>query len=307
MVIFPAAKGQTDIALFDLIEQQYPDYDEKALARAFKTGAVTVNGKAAFGDDTVRAGDEVRIYLAGDALGADLTPEVIFQDENLMVLDKPAGLLSVSETGEPSALGMAENFMKQRGEYNVDALMVPYLVYPLDRYVSGLLLLAKHEEAYLFLVEALAQRRIARYYTCPVKGQAEEREELLAYHWKDKSNRSARILGKFRKDAKPIVTRYETLERGESMTLVRARPLTNCLHQVRAHLAYAGLPVLGDNMYGDARFNKRSGATNLCLWLDAVKFEVGTGQGFDYLNGMRFESSAHSFAKSVYDEGLMAD
>ena len=307
MVSFTVEKDQNGMALFDLIGERYPDYDAKALARAFKTRAVTIKGEVAHRKDEVRIGDEVRIYLAGDALGADLTPVVVFQDENLLVVDKPAGLLSTSDGDEPSALLMVEGFMKQRGEFNIDALMVPYLVYSLDQYVSGLLLFAKHEEAYLFLIEALAQRRIVRYYTCPVRGQAEDREEMLAYHIKDKASRSARILGQSRKDAKPIVTRYETVAHGEHMTLVRTRPLTNCLHQVRAHLAFAGLPVLGDDQYGDGRFNKHFGAANLCLWLDTVVFEVGTGQGFDYLNGKRFESAAHSFAKSVYDEGLIED
>ncbi len=305
MVLFTAEKDHDGVELFDLIEQLFPEYNNKAMTRVFKTKAVTINGKEAFADDAVKEGDEVRIYAAGDLLGIDLTPEVIFQDENMMVLDKPAGLLSISENGEPNALTMAEGFMKERGEYNLEALILPYLVYPLDQYTSGLLIIAKHEEAYLFLSEALAQRRIARYYICPVRGHAKDKEELLAYHTKDKAGLRATILGKVRKEAKPIVTRYETLAQGDHMTLLRARPITNGLHQVRAHLAYAGLPVLGDDQYGDARFNKNFGALNLCLWLDTIVFETGTGQGFDYLNGKRFESYAHSFAKTVYDEGLM--
>jgi len=305
MVLLTADKEHDGVELSALLETLFPEYKEKMVARAFKTNAITINGQTAYSDDAIKEGDEVRLYVAGDALGIDLTPEVIFQDENLMVLDKPAGLVTLSEGDEPSALSMAEGFMKERGEYNLEALMLPYLVYPLDQYVSGLILIAKHEEAYLFLSEALAQRRIARYYICPVRGHAQEREELLAYHKKDKTGQRAAILGSVRKDAKPIVTRYEMLARGDHMTLVRARPITNALHQVRAHLAFAGLPVLGDDRYGDARFNKNSGALNLCLWLDTVVFETGTGQGFDYLNGKRFESYAHSFAKSVYDEGLM--
>ncbi len=305
MVSFTVEKGRSGVALYDLIGQRYPDYNEKAIIRAFKTGNVTVNDKPAYGDDDVREGDVIRFYLAGDALGADLTPEIVFQDENMMVLDKPAGLLSAAEGDAPCAVHMAEAFMKERGEYHLDALMVPYLVYPLDKYVSGLLLVAKHEEAYLFLVEALSQRRIARYYICPVRGRAEEREELLAYHIRDKQGRSVKIAGASRKDAKPIVTRYECLSAGEHMSLVRVRPVTNGLHQVRAHLAYAGLPVLGDDQYGDARFNRHFRAMNLCLWLDTIVFETGTGQGFDYLNGKRFESASLNFARSVYEDGLM--
>jgi hypothetical protein len=64
---------------------------------------------------------------------------------------------------------------------------------------------------------------------------------------------------------------------------------------------------VGDGQYGDKRFNKHFNAPNICLWLDTILFETGTGQGFDYLNGKRFESDEHSFCKSVYDEGLLED
>ena len=119
--------------------------------------------------------------------GLDLTPNVVYQDENFVFLDKPAGLPSTSESGENSALDMVEAHMKRRGEYSLEALIVPYLIYPLDKYVSGLLLVAKHEDAYLFLTEALMQRRITRYYICPVVGQAQDKAELMAYHLCDRS------------------------------------------------------------------------------------------------------------------------
>lgn len=305
MVSIIVSQKEHGIELFDLIEQRYPDYDDRALARAFKTRAVTINGEEAYGDDEVHEGDAVCIFVAGDALSADLTPDVVFQDENLLVIDKPAGLLSASDTEEESAVSMVERIMKQRGEYDLKALILPYLVYSLDPYVSGLLLVAKHEEVYLFLTEALAQRRIARYYTCPVLGHAKDEDELFAYLAKDKAGRSVSILDQPDKRAKPIVTRYQTIVHGENMTLVRVRAVTNMLHQVRAHLAFEGMPVLGDDIYGDPRFNKRLAAPNLCLWLDSIVFETGTGQGYDYLNGKRFESNTFSFAKSVYDECLM--
>lgn len=307
MVSITVGKNDDGIELFDLIEQRYPDYDDKALARAFKTGAVIINGETAYGDDAVREGDEVCLFIAADALGANLTPEVVFQDENLLIVDKPAGLPSTSDADENSAMAVVETIMKQRGEYDLNALILPYLVYSLDPYVSGLMIVAKHEEAYLFLTEALTQRRIARYYTCPVCGSAEDEQELLAYHIKDKAGRRATILDRPDKRAKPIVTRYRTIVRGQNMTLVRVRAVTCMLHQVRAHLAFEGLPVLGDDIYGDSRFNKRFAAPNLCLWLDSIVFETGTGQGFDYLNGKRFESNTFSFAKSVYDECLADD
>jgi 23S rRNA-/tRNA-specific pseudouridylate synthase len=264
-----------------------------------------VNGEDAYPDDTLSEGDRISIFAPDDMIGVDLTPPIIYQDENFVIVDKPVGLLSFSEDGQPNAVTMVEEYMKRQGEYSLDALMVPYLVYPLDKYVSGLMLMAKHEDAYLFLVEALAQRRILRHYICPVIGHADDSEELMAYHLTDKQQRRAEILARFRKNAKPIVTRYTALAHGDVMSLVDARPVTNGLHQVRAHLAYAGLPVVGDSDYGNRRLNKKLGADHIALWLKSVTFEVGNRHAYEYLNKRHFESASPCFPRCVYDDGLM--
>lgn len=305
MISYTVTKQHDGLELFNLLEQVYPDFDPRDQDAAFKYGDIMLNGEDAYGDDVVREDDALEIFLPGDIVGIDIRPRIIYQDENFVVADKPAGLLSISDDDEPSAVGMIEEIMKERGEYNLDALMVPYLVYPLDRYVSGVLLLAKHEEGYLFLVEALTQRRLSRYFVCPVRGVAEESDELMAYYKKDKAGKRAHILGKFEKNAKPIVTRYSTISTGETMSLLDVRTITNGLHQVRAHLAYDGLPVLGDDMYGSKRFNRRSGAGHICLWIQMVVFETGTGHEYEYMNGRTFASTSFCFPRCVYDEGLL--
>ena len=306
MISLTAEKTNEGQELFDLLKEIYPDFSAKALKSAFKSGDITLNGQDAYGDDTVHANDVIEIYTPNDTIGIPLTPEIIYQDENFVIVDKPASLPSRPDDSDgPNALDMVEEFMKQQGEYCLDALMVPYLVYPLGQYVSGLLLLAKHESAYLFLEEAIAQRRIARYYVCPVRGHAEESDELMAYHTKDKLNTRAFILDKHRKDAKPIVTRYSALSVGDSMSLLMVRPITNYLHQVRAHLAFDGLPVIGDPLYGDKRFNKKCGAHHIALCLKTIVFEVGKGHAYAYINNKRFDSKTQSFPKCVYDQGLM--
>lgn len=306
MISYEVTKEHEGMELFDLLESVYPDFSLKNQDRALKFGDIELNGEVAYGDETVHEGDILDIFLCGDIVGVDLTPTIIYQDENFVIVDKPAGLMSVSDyQDEESAVSKVEEMMKQRGEYNVDALMVPYLVYRLDPYESGLLIMAKHEEGYLFMIEALNQRRICRHYLCPVAGVAQYEDELLAYYTKNKAMTSAKILNKFQKDAKPIVTRYKTLSRGETMSLLLVRPVTNGLHQTRAHLAFYGLPVLGDNQYGNRRFNKQAGADQLALCLKTVIFETGMNHEYEYMNGKRFESEQLCFPKSVYDEGLM--
>jgi len=305
MVELKVEKERDGAELSELLLEACPGFSQKTLRAAFKSGIITVNGQKGTGSDTVNTGDIVHIFAPPDVLGLDLTPRVVYQDENFVFIDKPAGLISMSETGEPNAMGMVEEHMKRRGEYSLEALLIPYLVYPLDKYASGLMLMAKHEDAYLFLSEALRQRRIARHYICPVVGEAQDKAELIAYHQRRKSSPRVNILPKPQKDARPIVTRYQRLAEGDGISLLRVRPVTNGLHQIRAHLAYAGLPVLGDDIYGNKRMNKKLGAAHLALWLNRVVFEVGTAHNYAYLNGMELESKECSFPKCVYDAGLL--
>ncbi len=305
MVSLVVEETHEDLKLLDVLKEAYPDFPKKAMSKAFKYGFVTLNGERAKSGDEVKKGDDIRVFVTGDVAGLELKPEIIYQDENFIIADKPAGLKCVSENGEPSALAMVEEHMKKRGEYSLDALLVPYMVYPLEKYVSGLIVLAKHEGAYLFMAQALAQRRFSRYYVCPVVGRAEENGELLAYHHQDKSH--VRILGSHSRDAKPIVTRYSLLSSGKEMSLICARPLTNFLHQVRAHLAFAGLPVAGDYIYGNKKFNRKHSAVYAAIWLKSIVFEIGSNNDYGYLNGRKFESRTCSFPKCVYDDGLLKD
>lgn len=305
MVSYTVEKKYHREQIFDLLEEVFPDFSRKARAAAFRVGNITRNGQPVQGDVMARHGDLLQIFVTEDIVGLDLTPNIMYQDENFVVVDKPAGLLSYSNVGELNAVGLVEEYMKARGEYCLDALMVPYLLYPLDKYVSGLLIMAKHEGAFLFLMEALNQRRITIDYICPVVGRAEDAEELMAYHMKGKSQHRVKILHSFKKDAKPIVTRYRMLSVGHSMSLICARPITNAMDQVRAHLASEGLPIVGDDIYGDRRLNRIYRAPYICQWIKTVVFEVGTGHEYAYMNKKAFESQTESFVKSVYDEGLM--
>ncbi len=298
-------KKQDGTQLFEAMQQTYPDFPEKALASAIKNADITVNGEKANGEDKLKTDDKIDIYLTKDILGLDMTPRIVYQDENLIIVDKPAGLLSFSDNGEPNALDMVIDYMKKQGEYSVKALIIPYLVSSLDKYVSGLLLFAKHEEAYIFLVEAQTQRRITRQYICPVKGKTQESGELMAYHVKEKTAKKARILKKFQKGAKQIVTRYTRISCTDSISLLLVKPVTYCIHQVRAHLAFAGMPVLGDNIYGNKLFNLKNRAANISLWVNKIVFEMGTGHKFEYMNNKAYESDCYDFAKCVYDKGLI--
>lgn len=305
MISLVAADGDNGKVLLDFISEKYPKAGERVLVSAFRKGNITLGGKSACKDDKIHSGDSIHLFLTEDILGTIPAIEIIYQDENIIIADKPAGLQPVSDSGEPNAVQMLEEEMKKSGEYSLEALIVPYLIYPIEKYASGLIIVAKHEDAYLFMAQALTQRRITRYFTCPVTGQPKGKDELLGYHLVDKASKKVRIFSGKHKEAKPIVTRYTALSSKDNIALLSTRPITNYLHQVRAHLAFEGLPVLGDELYGNIRSNKKYRAGHIALWLKTIVFETGTNNSYSYLNGKKFESSKYSFPKCVYDTGLI--
>ena len=128
MISYEVTKQHEKKDLYDLLESVYPNFSIRDQDRALKYGDIDFNGKRADGTEHLKQGDRIDIFLPGDIVGIDLTPDIVYQDENFVIVDKPAGLLSASDYDEPNAVSLVEDCMKSQGEYNLTALMVPYLV-----------------------------------------------------------------------------------------------------------------------------------------------------------------------------------
>ncbi len=202
---------------------------------------------------------------------------IVWRDDNLLACDKPAGLSVAEEDGGDSLEARLNR-----------ALGRVYPVHRLDVATRGLVLFARSETARDALNQAIRARTIRKFYHCRVWGDpGSAPRELHAYLEKDEAAARVRVFDAPRPgaNAKEIVTRCRALSRGAESSLLEVELVTGRTHQIRAHLAHEGFPLLGDDRYGDRERDRRAGVRALAL--EAVRLELffPKGSALAYLNG----------------------
>lgn len=232
-----------------------------AARRAVEEGLVAVDGESATPARKVRGGEMVSVEIAAEP---DLEPEdisvpVIFEDEHVIVADKPAGLVVHPGAGHPS--GTLVNALLSRGISGGDDPSRPGVVHRLDRDTSGLLALVKSEAAHAGLVAQLSERRVGRVYRAVVVGEGLPRtgtvDSPVGRHPDNPTLMAAGV-------GKSAVTHFEVVQTAPGHTMLRIRLETGRTHQIRVHLSAIGHPVYADPLYGKAIEDER-------LWLHAER------------------------------------
>lgn len=222
-----------------------------AAARLIAAGAVTVDGAAAAKSARLEPGSAVRVEVPDEPeapRAQAIEVEVVYDDEHLMIVNKPAGL--VVHPGAGHASGTLVNALIARGAAGGDPER-PGIVHRLDAGTSGLMLVAKGQDAHEALVQMLATRAVHRTYLALTEGvPATDTLTIDAPIGRSPRHRKTMAVVPGGKDA---LTEVEVLERHQASALVRARPRTGRTHQIRVHLAAAGHPVAGDAVYGRDR------------------------------------------------------
>jgi 23S rRNA pseudouridine1911/1915/1917 synthase len=228
-----------------------------AAQRLIDAGAVTVDGRNRPKNHRLAEGDSVAVAGVEEkhAAGADVPFEVVFEDEYLLVIDKPAGVVIHPAPGyHGPTLAQA---LSGRAAGGADPERAG-IVHRLDRDTSGLLVVAKSEEAHAALLRLMRARQITREYLALVGGRpATESGTIDAPIGRDRVRRS--VVSTRTDRARAAVTHFRVLERLPRTTLLRVRLETGRTHQIRAHMAAIGHPVCGDRHYGGANCGKRVG------------------------------------------------
>lgn len=236
----------------DTAARQLPLHTLGQIRNAMKSGALVLNGKKASPEAAVSPGDVVSVDL--DALGsAKILPQspsfrVIFEDDHLMVLDKPAGLSVIPERGSSHwpLMGMLAGHARECALCGAGVRF--RVVHRLDRDTTGVLVLAKSAEAESAASGAFASKEVSKRYLAIVSGEPSETSGTIeAPLGPVKGGRGRMAVDENGKDS---VTHWRVVEKFRRFALLEAVPLTGRTHQVRVHLAHAGLPLAVDELYG---------------------------------------------------------
>lgn len=266
--------------LINHLSRALPQVPFYALREAFQKRDVKVNGKRVGMDAMVQPGGEIILFVQETSA---MEIPVVYQDDNLMIVIKPAGISCDADAGGGQTLPALVHEQLLRTDPSAQE---PLLCHRLDNPTEGLLILAKTPQTQSWLEDAFRQRQIHKEYICLVRNTPSPAHRLMN-DWliKDAKHARVRIVNHELPGAKLISTEYTVLEKGERCRL-RILLHTGRTHQIRAHMAYIGHPLLGDDLYGDRAFNRAYKAKRLMLCACTLRFAL-TGP-LAYLNDQTF-------------------
>ena len=312
--------GQNDAGqrLDRFVGKAVPLLPDSLLQKYIRLKRIKRNGKGAKRDTRLAAGDVLQLYINDEFFEKPReensylkvgTPKlnIVYEDENILLLDKKPGVLchSAGVWDYNTLIANVQAYMAQKGEWRPkeENAFAPALCNRIDRNTGGIVIAAKNAEALRILNDKIRDREIEKYYLCAVQGRPRPPAGRLETSlFKDAKKNQVFVKNRPEPGAKTAVTEYRLLKSKGKLSLVECRLLTGRTHQIRAQMAYAGWPLLGDGKYGSERFNKDFGEKGQALYSYRLEFAFPTDAGIlNYLRGRQFRVQQVDFAEKYFD------
>ena len=296
------------------LSKRFKTMPKSLMYKYLRTKYIKLNGKKVQPDVFLNEGDVLTLYIRDeffdikkdyDFLKAGKELSIVYEDENIILIDKKVGVICHQDNRyDADALNLRVlRYLYEKHEYDpeADKSFTPALCNRIDRNTGGIVIAAKNAEALRVMNQKIRDNELQKYYLCIVKGCPKPKHAVLtAYHFKDESNNTVTISDKPQEGYKKIITEYTVIKPSSALSVCEVLLHTGRTHQIRAHMAYIGHPLLGDEKYGDKKLNVKHHMKRQALYSYKLRFSFTTPAGcLNNLNGQTFEVKEVPFLDKI--------
>lgn len=296
------------------LSKRFKTMPKSLMYKYLRTKYIKLNGKKVQPDVFLNEGDVLTLYIRDeffdikkdyDFLKSGKELSIVYEDENIILIDKKVGVICHQDNRyDADALNLRVlRYLYEKHEYDpeADKSFTPALCNRIDRNTGGIVIAAKNAEALRVMNQKIRDNELQKYYLCIVKGCPKPKHAVLtAYHFKDENTNTVTISDKPREGYKKIITEYTVIKPSSALSVCEVLLHTGRTHQIRAHMAHIGHPLLGDEKYGDKKLNVKHHMKRQALYSYKLKFTFSTPAGcLNKLNGQTFEVKEVPFLDKI--------